>query len=858
MTHRNVLMAAFLTLSLSTLFGCGGGSSGVSNTNHSADPQTVNNNNFVGVNVLSRATVVAPIVTTTANTLTISYPVKPGPDEHFQFYLNVDNNPVTGFRFNNEIWDDAGTDYLVEDGILFKSTANDSTWSWNENVAPVIYHQNDSGISVTINKSDLHGLSPTIRVGVMKRDTNWNVASFYPRSSLMAEYSINIEPPADDTIAPIITLKGSNHIVLALDSDFTDPGATASDNVDGNISDKITTDSNLDTSTLGQYKIIYRVSDAAGNSSSATRTISIVESRPDGIVIDGNTDDWASIPTLAQDDKATFKISDKSDKLYVLVDSNESLENTQIFMDVDNDTSTGNQLSGSVWSPAGVDYMIENNHLDKSVNSAPWSWNWDYNNSPIDFIKQGNTIEIAIPKSALEFLGNTIKIGFANRNADWNVKSLLPANAMVNYSLNTQVVSKVLLPNFCNGSIWETDGTPAFTHESHLASRSSHNDLLIKHKNNWYTVYESINGSTGEKEVDIVKFDGVHNILFLPLQRVRNEPLGSDTITDMKFLGDNLYFVFANELWSKRNNKIVKKFAGKEILGLYPSRNFIAVHVKDLVTDLNETWIMNAATDTLNERVFKVEVKNASPLFTHKAKNTVYLTDGTDYYLSDYTHFNQKLDMMPLTSRGEKVYFAKDEGPIDNNFHLNKYSLWVKNGSESLKQLDTVVSGKPKVPEANGAAYIIAANFPVTRGGLHTLFYLWRFDESTDEVIKIVRKGVSQHGVNAYILSPSFIHGHDYFIKQRIRVTGTPGNYTTLFYLSRDLYVGTGNGNSEGIRTRPLELPTVGNESNIAGLVHEAGNLYYLDTRYGTKNISMINAASNPDSGQYTPLGSCN
>ena len=76
-----------------------------------------------------------------------------------------------------------------------------------------------------------------------------------------------------DTVAPTITLVGSSIINIEEGDSFTDAGASASDDVDGDISSSITTSGSVDASTPGTYILTYSVSDAAGNSVELTRTI---------------------------------------------------------------------------------------------------------------------------------------------------------------------------------------------------------------------------------------------------------------------------------------------------------------------------------------------------------------------------------------------------------------------------------------------------------------------------------------------------------------------------------------------------------------------------------------------------------
>lgn len=79
-----------------------------------------------------------------------------------------------------------------------------------------------------------------------------------------------------DLEAPVITLNGDASINLTVGDTYTEQGATAIDNVDGDISGNIVTSSNVDTSSQGTYQVTYNVSDAAGNAATeVTRTVNV-------------------------------------------------------------------------------------------------------------------------------------------------------------------------------------------------------------------------------------------------------------------------------------------------------------------------------------------------------------------------------------------------------------------------------------------------------------------------------------------------------------------------------------------------------------------------------------------------------
>ncbi len=81
-----------------------------------------------------------------------------------------------------------------------------------------------------------------------------------------------------DTTPPVITLNGSSTMNVTIGSTFVDPGATANDNVDGNISASIATTGSVDTSSTGVFTLTYNVSDSARNAATeVSRTINVVE-----------------------------------------------------------------------------------------------------------------------------------------------------------------------------------------------------------------------------------------------------------------------------------------------------------------------------------------------------------------------------------------------------------------------------------------------------------------------------------------------------------------------------------------------------------------------------------------------------
>lgn len=77
------------------------------------------------------------------------------------------------------------------------------------------------------------------------------------------------------TTPPTITLRGDKTITIYIGSNYNDPGYSAKDSLGKDITSKVKVTSNINTSIAGVYYVTYSVTDNYGNSSSATRTISV-------------------------------------------------------------------------------------------------------------------------------------------------------------------------------------------------------------------------------------------------------------------------------------------------------------------------------------------------------------------------------------------------------------------------------------------------------------------------------------------------------------------------------------------------------------------------------------------------------
>ncbi len=90
-----------------------------------------------------------------------------------------------------------------------------------------------------------------------------------------------------DETAPVITITGGNTQTVSLNAALTDPGATANDDSDGDVSSLVTSDylEAVDKDQTGTYTVTYTVADKAGNTSTATKAVTV---RNDAYMLEGN------------------------------------------------------------------------------------------------------------------------------------------------------------------------------------------------------------------------------------------------------------------------------------------------------------------------------------------------------------------------------------------------------------------------------------------------------------------------------------------------------------------------------------------------------------------------------------------
>jgi len=384
---------------------------------------------------------------------------------HRQLLIDIDNNPSTGFQFSNELWSrKSGVDYMIEDGRLYKSTSNDSSWSWKY-IKEVTAYSNYFKLQLS-RQHDFEPLCNKLNVAYLEFDSNWNISDFYPKTNQMEQKTVSYCKTYNK--APVITLNGIREMIVEQnDPLYADPGATASDLEDGDISANIKVTSNVDITTVGNYTINYEVKDSQGLTTKRTRKVNVVPpSTSHGIIVDGKYDDWQTINPLVKETRLyrsgnyktyLFNATDDADKLYFYASARAGQpatyphpgssaiigENWQIYIDSDNKPDSGYN---------SFDYLIENGELYKFSGVNPQQWAWKLMPSHVAFarkfdprnprIDERGTVEVSLDKSQINHLNNSIHVRFVAPSPDWNLNYVimpLHNKLSVPYTLRTQV-----------------------------------------------------------------------------------------------------------------------------------------------------------------------------------------------------------------------------------------------------------------------------------------------------------------------------------------------------------------------------------------------------------------------------------
>lgn len=150
------------------------------------------------------------------------------------------------------------------------SSINVEVGSVYSELGAVVTDNYDTGLVATIDSSAVN----TAVVGTY--NVTYNVSDSSTNAADQIVRTVNVV----DTTKPVITLVGGNEVTLDYETTYTDAGATALDNYDGNLTASTTINNPVNTSLAGTYYVTYNVTDSAGNKADEVSRKVVVKPAP--------------------------------------------------------------------------------------------------------------------------------------------------------------------------------------------------------------------------------------------------------------------------------------------------------------------------------------------------------------------------------------------------------------------------------------------------------------------------------------------------------------------------------------------------------------------------------------------------
>ncbi len=97
-----------------------------------------------------------------------------------------------------------------------------------------------------------------------------------------------------DIVPPVIKLKGNEVENMYIGGEYEESGATATDDLDGDLTNKIVVTKNIDTNKIGSYTVLYTVKDSSGNVGETKRRVEVVQRPVEGGIVYLTFDDGPS------------------------------------------------------------------------------------------------------------------------------------------------------------------------------------------------------------------------------------------------------------------------------------------------------------------------------------------------------------------------------------------------------------------------------------------------------------------------------------------------------------------------------------------------------------------------------------
>ena len=178
------------------------------------------------------------------------------------------------------------------------------TYKVEDNTAPVItlvdnpdYYTKPGDKYIEEGFSAIDNYDGDVTAKVVRQEKD-NVITYTVTDSFGNEAKVERPIVYEDREAPVIVLNGNAEIDLGINETYSELGYTATDDIDGDLTSKVTVEGKVDSSKYGDYKLTYKVKDSYDNETVVTRIVHVKDFNPPVI-------------TMNNDAKITIKVGEK-------------------------------------------------------------------------------------------------------------------------------------------------------------------------------------------------------------------------------------------------------------------------------------------------------------------------------------------------------------------------------------------------------------------------------------------------------------------------------------------------------------------------------------------------------------------
>jgi hypothetical protein len=366
--------------------------------------------------------------------------------------------------------------------------------------------------------------SDTLRV----TDSNGNT-----RTKLLKIYVRENQGPS----LKVISDNDDSNTVNILET-FRDPGVYAFDNVDGDITDNVTVDNSaLDLSVEGDYDILYSITNSAGLTETATRTVTVVKNYTTWKLSENDSENVLYTFSEYDDELPNKKYDIIYDDLYLERSSFLRLES---FNENSDDTTTEWAI-GDINHPEYLNFYEDHEDLLQSLQGKAWG------------LTEDNVRLI-------------MKIAEYNILVEFNIHYWAPGGDYVSYSRGSGPGDKGESESLVvhNADIWKIEGDNhvSFVNHTYDGNPAKEHDKIF---NTLHLKRNSDNGLFNAKEFDYYNEDIPDGLYWLMVH-------DSWSLDDLKYIPLNM---FLNEFKHATNENMRRLSEGFKYLMYYERENTI-------------------------------------------------------------------------------------------------------------------------------------------------------------------------------------------------------------------------------------------------------------------------------------------